>query len=208
MKEERKLTKSEEKRKEEFDKVCSMMIENGYKKHDITISVKDANTKSLIYAMPLILIFMTIYVLRNGIKGLTASGIEIALIYILTLVLIVVHELIHGITWSWFTKKGWEAISFGVIWKMVTPYCTCNEPLSKRTYITGALAPLMTLGILPAFVAVIIGSPVLLWVSQIMILGACGDIYMSVLIARFKEMGNETIFMDHPYEVGSVAFTK
>ena len=32
---------------------------------------------------------------------------------------IVIHELIHGITWSFFAPNGWRSISFGVIWKMV-----------------------------------------------------------------------------------------
>lgn len=34
---------------------------------------------------------------------------------------IVVHELIHGLTWAYFAKKGFKSIRFGVFWEMLTP---------------------------------------------------------------------------------------
>ena len=44
---------------------------------------------------------------------------------------IVVHELLHGITWACYAKSGWKSISFGVMWKLLTPYCHCNEPIFR-----------------------------------------------------------------------------
>lgn len=41
---------------------------------------------------------------------------------------------------------------------LLTPYCHCDVPLSKRAYIAGALMPLIVLGILPGIVGVVIGS--------------------------------------------------
>ena len=39
---------------------------------------------------------------------------------------IVVHELIHGLTWAYFAKKGFKSIRFGIFWEMLTPYCHCS----------------------------------------------------------------------------------
>ena len=63
-------------------------------------------------------------------------GADFVLIFLFCLLLIFVHELIHGITWAVFAKKGRKAISFGFIPQYLTPYCTCNEPLKKGEYIT------------------------------------------------------------------------
>ena len=41
--------------------------------------------------------------------------------FILMFVGIVVHELIHGLTWAYYAKSGWKSISFGVMWKLLTP---------------------------------------------------------------------------------------
>ena len=66
---------------------------------------------------------------------------------------IVVHELIHGLTWAYFAKKGFKSIRFGVFWEMLTPYCHCSEPLTVRQYCIGALMPLVVLGIIPLVLA-------------------------------------------------------
>ena len=50
---------------------------------------------------------------------------------IVFMILIVVHELIHGFTWGMFAQSKLKAISFGFIWQYLTPYCTCKEPLKK-----------------------------------------------------------------------------
>ena len=87
-----------------------------------------------------------------------------SLFVILMAVGIVVHELIHGITFACFAPSGWRSISFGIMWKMATPYCHCNEPLHPRPYIVAALMPLIVLGIIPAVICLVIGSfYLLLW---------------------------------------------
>lgn len=63
-----------------------------------------------------------------------------------TLMLTVVHELIHGITWGIFAEKHFQSINFGVIWKMLTLYCHCSVPLKKWQYVLGAAMPTLVLG--------------------------------------------------------------
>ena len=54
---------------------------------------------------------------------------------------VVVHELIHGLVWSFFCKDGLHSIHFGFQLKTLTPYCHCAQPLDKGGYIAGTLAP-------------------------------------------------------------------
>ena len=118
---------------------------------------------------------------------------------------IVVHELLHGITWACYAKSGWKSISFGVMWKLLTPYCHCNEPMGVKAYLAGALMPLIVLGIIPAVVSLIIGSIPLLGWGILFIAAASGDIWMSWLLT--KEDPESTI-LDHPTEAGFYVFPK
>lgn len=118
---------------------------------------------------------------------------------------IVVHELLHGITWACYAKSGWKSISFGVMWKLLTPYCHCNEPMGVKAYLAGALMPLLVLGIIPAVVSLMIGSTVLLGWGILFIAAASGDIWMSWLLT--KEDPESTI-LDHPTEAGFYVFDK
>jgi len=116
---------------------------------------------------------------------------------------VVVHELIHGITWAHYAENGWKSISFGVIWKMLAPYCHCNEVLTKRGYITGALMPCIVLGILPGIAALCIGSIALLIWGIIFIAAAAGDLWMSWLLMKEAP---DALVLDHPSEAGFYIF--
>ena len=117
--------------------------------------------------------------------------------FIAILVGIVVHELIHGITWACHT--GWRSISFGVMWKLLTPYCHCDEPMRIRPYQLACLMPCFVLGVIPSVFALFIGSlPLLLW-GIFFIAAAAGDIWMAWLLT--KENSNSLV-LDHPSEAG------
>ena len=78
--------------------------------------------------------------------------------FILVIVGIVVHELIHGLTWACYAKSGWKSISFGVMWKLLTPYCHCDEPMHIPGYMMGAMMPCIVLGVIPAIAALFCSS--------------------------------------------------
>lgn len=131
-------------------------------------------------------------------------GIPGKVVFFVSLLLgIVVHELIHGITWAHFTEKGWKSISFGVIWKMLTPYCHCDEVLTIRSYIIGALMPCIVLGILPVVIALCIGSFGLLLWGIIFISAAAGDLWMAWLLTKEDP---KALVLDHPSEAGFYIF--
>ena len=72
--------------------------------------------------------------LYNNVNGFNLDGISwgyAVALPLLILCLIIVHELIHGITWAIFAKNHFHAIDFGIVWSTLSPYCTCFKPLKN-----------------------------------------------------------------------------
>ena len=178
-----------------------------------TINIVTANVVSigilLISAIVLYVIFFMIYDSRDWFNEETMDsmvdnfGTTYLKFMIVLVVGIIVHELIHGLTWGLYAKSKFKSISFGVMWKMLTPYCHCSEPLKVPHYAIGALMPLITLGLIPAVVAICIKSLFWLNMSIIFIAAAAGDI-MNVWNLR-KEKRNNMI-LDHPTEAGYLVY--
>ena len=188
---ERVLTEAEQRRLERYKIKSEELEREGYTKTDLTISVVKANIGAL--------------------YGLIMTGPFIAslglTVLALLLLLTVVHELIHGVTWSRFTKKGFKHIEFGVIWKYLTPYCTCSQPLTKWEYITGALMPGLLLGIVPCIIGCMAADILFLAAGVLMTIAAGGDILIAKMILGNKA-SKKALYLDHPTEIGLVMFQK
>lgn len=205
---ERKLTKAELARKEAFERVQADFEEQGYRMRPLTLSAVSANLQALVLGLPLAVMLGAGFFLLHPTLNLSFDLVGTLLVLAAFFVLAALHELVHGIVWSACAKGCWKAVSFGVIWQYLTPYCTCDEPLSKRAYVVGALAPTAVLGLLPVIAAYASGSAGLLAVGLLMILGGGGDFAIVLKMLRFKPDGREVRFLDHPYECGLVAFVR
>ena len=71
-----------------------------------------------------------------------------------------------------------------------------------------SLTPTVVLGILPAAVALAIGSRWILYLGVLMILGGGGDVMCTIKMMTYRTKGKECLFFDHPYEVGLVVFER
>ncbi|MGQ0828185.1 MAG: DUF3267 domain-containing protein [Bacteroidota bacterium] len=118
---------------------------------------------------------------------------------------IVLHELIHGIVWSRFTKDGFRSIKFGVLWKMLTPYCHCKEPLKVSQYITGVIMPAIILGVVPAIISIVIGNIGLLVFGIFFTMVAVGDF---LIINLLRKENKDSLVLDHPSEAGFFIYRK
>lgn len=203
----RKLSPAEVKRQKQFVEYGELLRSQGYKQETIIMSVSEANKLAFVLGIPIIVVLAIPFFLVNQSGFFSASFIEILLLFVLVLVLVVVHELIHGISWACFAKKHFKAISFGVMKEYFTPYCTCNEALTRTQYIIGALAPTVILGILPCVIAIAVGSAPFFLLGALMILAGGGDLAICKKLLSHKQTG-ETIYLDHPTECGLVAFSK
>lgn len=118
---------------------------------------------------------------------------------------IVIHELLHGLSWSLFAKRGLRSMKFGIFWKQLMPYCHCKEPLKVKQYIFGTLMPGIILGIIPSVVAIIIGNLALLLFGLFFTYAASGDFMIVNLL--LKEPMDELVG-DHATKIGCMIYRK
>ena len=180
-----------------------------YKKEKMTINVYWANIFAIILLIPTTLIFGLPYYLiwKNVISvkdfSLHGSFEKLLMISLVMIFGIIAHELIHGITWARFAKNGYKSIKFGIMWKMITPYCHCKEPLKVRQYILGAIMPAIILGFIPAILALIAGNIALLIFGVFFIIAAGGDF---LVIHALRNEKKDTLVEDHPSEAGCYVY--
>lgn len=184
------------------------MENKGYVRKDITISLVAANVLAIVVMMPFILLMGGIYFLVNSDVKMVFSTSDTLIIIGGMLVLLVVHELIHGITWSRFTPNGMKDIDFGFVISSFTPYCTCSQPLLRWQYIIGLAMPTLILGFGLALLAAFTHISILLGIAELMILGGGGDFIILIKMILHKSSGKDMLYFDHPYECGFVTFEK
>lgn len=174
----------------------------GCKKIDRSFSMKKAN-KDSIWVLPLVVFMGFIYnILGGDIDYLKFGYLKVIP---LGFIGIVMHELIHGLTWSFFTQNGFKSIKFGFNVKTLTPYAHCKEPLKKKNYILGALLPGIITGLIPYVIAVIIKNDLLMVTSIFLFASAVGD-WMVVYSIRNEH--SEDFLHDHPTRAGCFVYKK
>lgn len=207
-KDDRKLTEKELKRKEHFEKLSYEMQEKGYKAKDLTVGIMQANVGAFFIMLPFMAVTAWVYYIVNGIN-IYEFSLKLSLLLVpILLLLIVLHELIHGITWGIFAENHFHSIDFGVIWNALTPYCTCSEPIKKWQYMLGAAMPTLVLGGGTAIVAVVTGQLLWFFISELMLLSGGGDFLILLKILLYRSDKKEAVYYDHPYECGVVVFEK
>lgn len=174
---------------------------------EYTFSIKLANH----LALPLgIVLALTLYFpfralwqpsLTDGKIFTTMSG-SIGGFFAIFFGLIVLHELLHGITAAHYSTKGWKSVKFGFMWRTLTPYCHCSEPLKRRHYQLVCIMPLLVLGIAPIIIAFATGFlPLLMW-GILLSSAAIGDI---ILVVMSRKIPRDAMITDHPDTLGFFA---
>ncbi len=205
----RELTPAEQRRQQAFEALSERMLAQGYRRVELTVSIVKANVFAIVLLIPLLIAGLGVFFLKNRSSGVGFEKPAALVLFVLAFAaLIVVHELIHGLSWAVFTEHGWKDIEFGFMKQYMTPYCTCGVPLSKGQYIFGALMPLIVLGILPMIVGILVGSLPLLFLGIIMADSAAGDILIVWKILRYRSESGSVVYIDHPTQAGGVIFEK
>ena len=204
----RKLTEKELKRKNDFEKFNSEMQQKGYKMKNIIINTQQAKPLCLLIMLPFMALAFWIYYKVNGFDLDCLSWGFLVVLLMLILCLSILHELIHGITWSIFAKNHFHSIDFGFIWSSFSPYCTCSEPLEKWQYLLGTAMPTLVLGGGAAVVSVMTNQLLLFILAEFMIISGGGDFLIILKSMLYHTDKQESVYCDHPYECGFVVFEK
>ena len=176
----------------------------GYTREKKTIDILAAN-KLAFQIMGAAAVFLGIpfYVIWKPVFGFSWQGG--VLFFVLFIVGIVLHELIHGLFFGFYAKSGFKSIRFGFMREMLTPYCHCKEPLKIKHYFTGALMPALFLGVIPIAISFFTGSLFWLLYGILFFSAAAGD-FMVVWMLRKEHP--DTLVQDHPSEAGCWVYKK
>jgi hypothetical protein len=172
-----------------------MTIEN---KRDLSISMLRANLVVIVVVFPVAMLQFGLFLILHGPNEM---GITWNFLLFLALVVagILVHELIHGLTWVAFGKLPFSAVQFGFQWKSLTPYAHLKAPVEVTVYRLGGFMPGFVLGIVPYCLSLALGDGNLLWFGMIHTLAASGDWLILWLLRSIKR---GTRVEDHPTRAG------
>jgi hypothetical protein len=150
---------------------------------DRSVSLLAANFLMVFFALPAVLILGGVYAWIWGAHRFVwaLQGNYLAHV-VAVLAGIVAHEAIHGLTWKIVARKPAGAITFGMNWKLLTPYAHCREPMTTRAYRIGAVMPLLLLGLLPALVGIAGGQPAVMLFGLFFTFAAGGDMLILWLL--------------------------
>ncbi len=185
------------------------MFPEGYQKKELTMGGIKANLYSLVFLVPVLLVFYLpfsiIWSYSINLDSFSMIIREHGLLFFGLLVSgIFVHELIHGITWALFAKNGFRSISFGFNLKVFSPYCHCKEVLEIGHYRKGTIMPGIITGVLPSIVGILTGNLIFL-LSGIILTMAAGSDFLFIWLLR-KE-AKDSLVLDHPDELGCFIYS-
>jgi hypothetical protein len=167
-------------------------------KRDLSISMARANVIVMFISIPVIVLQFAVFIGLHGTQGLRPTW-SIAFLIVAVLLGIVVHELIHGISWVIFGRKPFSSVKFGVQWQTLTPYAHLKEPVEVNAYRLGAFLPGFILGILTYVLSLLLGNGDLFWFSLVHTSAAGGD-WLILWLIRHVKAGMQV--EDHPTHAG------
>ncbi len=167
---------------------------------EYTIASGPAHLYMLGMIIPVLLVYAGSFIFVWNYDELR-SGIVFFVEYFIPVIIagVIIHEILHGIGWSLYLHNGFKSIKFGFNWKFLSPYCHCREPLKVWQYIVGAALPLIILGILPAFIGILLGNSSILFFGVIFTWVAGGDIISLLMLSKLDK---DIYIYDHPDKLG------
>ncbi|MCX2739920.1 DUF3267 domain-containing protein [Pontibacter anaerobius] len=188
-----------------------------YKETELTLTAAEANVKALVFMLPLLVLYMVPYMLLwpeqfsyGAVEGFVRNQGVVVLFYPFLMLLVfvlgaVVHELLHGLTWAIFCKRGVKSISYGVHWRYLTPYCHCQEVLPLHAYILGGVMPGLVMGLMPALAGVATGNLLLFLFGLLFSIAASGDLLVLWMLRHAK---SSDLVQDHPDKIGCYVYSR
>ncbi len=166
---------------------------------DLSISLGSANRRSIVFALPPVVLIFAVYVLAWGrpLLHLTLSGIGVAVL--LFLVGVVLHEAIHGLVWALWGTRSFSTIKFGMNLRALAPYAHATVPMTAAAYRVGAVSPALVLGLVPSLVGLMTGNFPATFFGMIFLAAAAGDFLVLWII---RGLPSHALVKDHPTNAG------
>ena len=193
------------------------MDKPSYQRIELSATATQANVQAIAFALPVLVLLAVPYLLlwpeqfsdRSLAAIVAEHGSRILFLPLLVLLVFipgaVVHELLHGLTWAIFCRRGIRSIKYGVHWKALTPYCHCGEVLPLRPYILGGMMPGVVMGLLPAVAGIILGNPWVFFFGLFFTVAAAGDMLVLWMLRHCRA---SDLVQDHPDKIGCYVLRK
>lgn len=150
-------------------------------------------------ALPVMLPFLFLYLLIWRKVDLVIRWESYRLFLLAFVAGIVVHELLHGVSYVVLGRRSWREVRFGFDRRTLSPFAHLGGPVPARIYRISCVMPLVVLGIVPGVVALLTGKVGVLLFGLLFILGAGGDL---LILWSIRDLGAEVLVRDHPSAVG------
>ena len=148
---------------------------------------------SILSFVLLVLIFITPSMFNQ------LDGNKLVLAFLILLVWLMLHELLHGIAY-FLTGTKLSNITYGIALEKGIFYCLTKQETSKKGVCISLLTPLFVIGIITYIISLIFNLPILWFLSIMNISGASADILMFIYISsikgevKYKELDDPTSF--------------
>lgn len=168
--------------------------------YDATMSMARASILALLTIPVALLLFVLPYFwLRDGANNPRPTAGSLVWFFVLLLLGIVVHELLHAVGFVWAGKVPRTAVKFGFNWKALAPYAHSRQPMTASAYRISVALPGLLLGLVPGLLGSVFGSYLMVLWGAFMFMAAGGD--WAVLWA-VRRVPGATPVRDHPSRAG------
>ena len=118
---------------------------------------------------------------------------RLLLTYILIILYLMLHELLHSIGYYLYGAK-YKNIVYGIELEKGIFYCLCKQNVSKKNILNSIMFPLFYIGIVTYIISIITNNYYLLILSLFNISGCVGDIFTFIFISRLDK---DTMFSEY-----------
>jgi hypothetical protein len=168
---------------------------------DLSVSLASANLKSIVFALPPVVLVFGLYLLVWGRPHLSLNTGSIFIMLGVFILGVVAHEAIHGLVWALWGTKSFSTITFGMNIRALAPYAHATVPMRAGAYRLGAVSPAFVLGVVPSIAGLVAGSLPITFFGMIFLAAAAGDFLVLWLI---RSVPSDTLVKDHPTKAGCV----
>lgn len=156
------------------------------------INMLSMNILSMVlFIMPFVILILCGYDILNN--------LDFPIYFIGIVIYFCLHELFHGIGYSFFAKDK-KNIKYGIMLEKGVLYAACQEKISKKGILISLLLPTLFLSIITFPISLIYKINWLLIFSIMNFSGATGDILMMILIMRAPK---DIQYIDYNNDVGA-----
>ncbi|VVM33698.1 DUF3267 domain-containing protein [Terribacillus sp. AE2B 122] len=172
-------------------------------KREVLFDMRKLQRQATYLTIGLMFVASFIYLIIHGFE-ISISLSALAIFFLLIIIGIILHELLHGIGFIVIGKVKSSQIKYGFSWKDGAAYAHCMVPIKVRAYRVALLLPVFLTGLLPLLISYIIGNGVLLTASVILTAGGIGDWLIFRSLTKYEA---SQFVKDHPTKVGYFIYT-